>query len=347
MNKREALRASDLTIGFAAKEGNTALAADLRLSLSQGEMVCLVGPNGAGKSTLLRTLAGLQPALGGTIDLQGRSLQRYAPAERARIMGVVLTTVPPTPGLTVADCVALGRSPFTDWLGRTTKEDRTVVRRAMEEVGVTELARRHLGEISDGERQKTMIARALAQEPQILLLDEPTAFLDLPHRVEILLLLRRLAHHGGTAVLLSTHDLDLALRTADRLWLLPRSGRLHSGTPEDLVLQGAVGSTFNRGSVQFDSARGHFTVHREAGAAVELRGGDRIVRYWTRRALERAGYTVDAISSEEAGQRIVITSSASGFRWQVHTKNEPPRECATLGELLGRLRDPQTASRHP
>ena len=226
------LAARGLAIGYAPRRRpRVEVAAGIDAELRRGELVCLLGPNGAGKSTLMRTLAGLQLPLAGAVDFDGGDLHRLAEDERARLLGLVLTERVAAGNLSAYALVSLGRYPYTGWDGRLSAADEEVVRWALGAVGAEDLAARSVDELSDGERQKVMVARALAQEPAVLLLDEPTAFLDLPRRVEIMQLLRQLAYDTGSAVLLSTHDLDLALRCADRLWLLPAGGPLETGAP--------------------------------------------------------------------------------------------------------------------
>ncbi|MEM9558423.1 MAG: ABC transporter ATP-binding protein [Acidobacteriota bacterium] len=287
-----ALCAVDLAFGWRPERP---IVDGLDLELRAGELVCLLGPNGAGKSTLLRTLAGLQPALDGRIELAGRALDAWTPRERARRLAVVLTERMMPGMVTGVELVRLGRQPYTPWSGRLGADDHEAVAAALDAVGAEGLALRPLGQMSDGERQKVMIARALAQEASALVLDEPTAFLDLPRRAEILRILRRLAHDAGKAVLLSTHDLDLALRGADRLWLLA-GGRLRVGLPEELVLDGSFAAAFAGEGVDFDSESGSFRLHRRRRGAVHLHG-EGLAATWTRRALERDGWRLDASAS--------------------------------------------------
>jgi iron complex transport system ATP-binding protein len=192
--------------------------------------------------------------------------------------------------LTAYSLVSLGRHPYTDWTGRLNTHDVAVIRWALDAVGAVPLAERSVHSLSDGERPKVLIARALAQEPALLLLDEPTAFLDLPRRVEIMSLLRQVAHTTERAVLLSTHDLDLALRCADRLWLLSE-GKLHSGAPEDLVLDGSLAAAFQSEAAAFDPQSGAFVMPRPSHGDVAL-SGQGLAAIWTRRALERAGFGI-------------------------------------------------------
>ena len=204
-------------------------------NLHAGELCCLLGANGAGKSTLLRTLAAFQPPLEGEIRIDGRNISEIPPRQLSTLIGIVLTERIKMGGITVRDMVAMGRSPYTNFWGRLTAEDNREVDQAMQQVGITQFADRQISTLSDGERQKVMIAKALAQGTPIILLDEPTAFLDFPSKVEVMLLLGRLAHEMGKSIFLSTHDLDLALQTADRLWLLGKDMPLAVGTPRELA----------------------------------------------------------------------------------------------------------------
>ena len=286
------LTTEDLSIGYhLPHQPDLILARGLDLSLQAGELVCLIGPNGAGKSTLMRTLAGLEAPLAGRICLLGDDIERLDARERARRLSMVLTERVDGGLLSAYALVALGRHPYTDWTGQLSAHDEAVIRWALDAVSAVPLAERKVYTLSDGERQKVLIARALAQEPDLMLLDEPTAFLDLPRRVEIMSLLRAVAHNSGRAVLLSSHDLDLALRSADRLWLLAAGGTLHSGAPEDLVLSGTLGAAFQTEGVRFDPQTGAFVLNGQPGAIIAL-SGQGLQAIWTRRALERAGFAI-------------------------------------------------------
>lgn len=239
-----ALHAGPIAIGYRRGRQERRVAGEIDVSVGRGELICLVGPNGAGKSTLLRTLAGMQSPLSGSVTIALADglhpLQSIPPTERARQIAIVLTERIDVPAFSARDVVALGRTPYLDWTGRLRDSDRIAVRRALHAVEAEDIAAAPYYELSDGQRQRILIARALAQEPAILILDEPTAFLDLPRRVEIMRLLRDLAHEGGCAVVMSTHDLELALRTADQLWVM-EPGRLSAGSPRDLAADGTVG----------------------------------------------------------------------------------------------------------
>ncbi len=254
MNMEYTLR--DLSIGY----GSTTIVANINATLHEGELCSLVGANGAGKSTLLRTMAAFQPALGGTMTLGNLDVGTCSPLSLSRYIGVVLTERVDSMGITVRDIVEMGRSPYTNYWGHLTADDVRIVDEAMGMVGIEGLAGRQASTLSDGERQKTMIAKALAQETPVILLDEPTAFLDFPSKVEMMLLLRRLCREMGKSVLLSTHDLDLALQVSDRLWLLSGEGRLVVDTPEVLGQSGALDATFRSEHVEFDPASMRFRI---------------------------------------------------------------------------------------
>jgi len=314
------LQAIDLSIGYAARRrGKTRVVAEgINIELRAGELVCLAGPNGAGKSTLLRTLCGLQPHLAGQVRLCGRDLRQMSARDIAQRLSLVLTDKIDACNLTVFDLALLGRHPFTNWLGRITPRDARAAWQALQAVGVIHLAQRLVREISDGERQKAMLARALAQEPRILALDEPTAFLDLPHRIQMLHMLRSLARAAPPrAVLLSTHDLDLALRVADVIWLLPPGGPLQAGAPEDLVLSGAFDAAFARQHIHFDRASGVFRQPRSDGPGATVIGHG-LHAIWTQRALERLGFTI----RPDAPVQVALWHKHGRTRWQLRVNGQ-------------------------
>ena len=208
-----AITTNRLTVGYRGHR----VVEDISLSLPCGRLVCLLGPNGAGKSTLLRTLCGFQPPIAGTVTISGSDITTMSAPEVARLVSVVLTDRPLTPSLTAAEMVGMGRAPYTGFWGRLSDDDRRLVSEAMQTVGVDSLATRRMGQLSDGERQKVMIAKALAQHTPVIVLDEPTAFLDYPSKVAVMKTLARLAHDESKTILMSTHDLELAAQLGDEL----------------------------------------------------------------------------------------------------------------------------------
>jgi len=331
------LQTSALAIGY--KNGGKTprvVANHLNLQLNAGEFVCLVGPNGVGKSTLLRTVIGLQPKLAGEIQLSGRKLATYHPRELANQVSVVLTSPISVGAMRVDELVAMGRFPFTGLFDRMTDHDWDVVHETLRVVGVDKLSHRYIHTLSDGERQKVMIARALAQEPRLLVLDEPTAYLDLPGRVVVMDLLHDLASGKDKAVLTSTHELDLALRHADRIWLMNDEGQISQGAPEDLVLNGSFAQIFNRAGVRFDPLSGSFDTQNRGSKPVFLEGqGPEAI--WTRRALLRAGYRVEEEKLQAFPSVSVITKNGT-TTWQLEQEGHAIT-FASIYELLQELRN--------
>ncbi len=255
MNSDAIISASDLSIGYRTPKGEKYVHAHLNFVLPAGKLTCLLGANGTGKSTLLRTLSASQPPLSGELLLMGKPIADYSERERSRTIGVVLTDKTQAGGLTVYELVALGRQPHTGFFGRLHEHDRAVIRQALENVGIAHKAQSYTAELSDGERQKVMIAKALVQECPLILLDEPTAFLDVVSRIEIMNLLHRLAAEENKAILLSTHDIEQALVTADDLWLLSRENGLECGDTATLLAHQRMDSLFPNEGIRFDYER--------------------------------------------------------------------------------------------
>ena len=299
----------------------TLLHENLNLELKTGELTCLLGPNGAGKSTLIRTLVGFQPRLAGDVFIGGKPIKGYSQGEYAKLVSVVLTERSSIGGMTVRELVGMGRYPHTGYFGILRTKDHRVVERAIAQVGIADLAGKYVSELSDGERQKAMIAKALAQETPIIILDEPTAFLDLPSKIEVMVLLLNLAEQTQKSILLSTHDLELALQLADRLWLLAKDRELVSGVPEDLVLSGEFNSFFEREGILFDKETGSFRVHNPIAKSVHISGVG-VEAQWVANALVRNGFAPSAdpeaeyrveVSEEYPGEYLVYRNSVKMF----------------------------------
>ena len=241
----------DLGIGYLSKDSTKWVAQHLNGVIHGGELTCLLGRNGIGKSTLLRTLSAFQPALEGEVLMGDAPLSTCSDKELSQRIGVVLTEKPDVRNMTVAEMVGMGRSPYTGFWGTLSENDRQIVDEALLLVGIGELRGRMIHTLSDGERQKVMIAKALAQQTSVIYLDEPTAFLDFPSKVEMLQLLRNLAHEEQKTIFLSTHDVELSLQLADTIWLM-EPNCLHIGAPQQLALEGVLGTFIERESVTFD-----------------------------------------------------------------------------------------------
>ncbi len=252
------LQTFGLSAGYRNGGKETAVVTDVSLSLSPGSVACLLGPNGAGKSTLLRTVAGQQKPLEGTVTIGGMDLQ-HLPADRlSRLISVVYTERSHAGALTVGETVSLGRQPYTGFFGRLDRTDRRIVEDSLEAVGMLHLIHRYLGTLSDGERQKVMIARALAQQTPLMLLDEPTSFLDVASRLEVMALIRRMAVEKEMAIVLSTHDIANALAVATDLWLILPGGEMMSGPVAEVIASGAMDRLFTGRNIVFDTPAGDY-----------------------------------------------------------------------------------------
>ena len=338
------LEGQHVTIGYHQKKKQTVVHADLNFSLYSGELTCLLGANGSGKSTLLRTLSAVQPSLQGEISLLGKNVENYTERERSRTIGVVLTERTQTGGLTVGELVALGRQPHTGFFGRLNSTDKELIRHAIASVGITHLATSYMAELSDGERQKAFIAKALVQECPLILLDEPTAFLDVVSRIEIMTLLRKLAREEQKAILLSTHDIDQALLLADHLWLLRVHEGITCGVTEDLILSHQLDTLFPESNLRFDSQHGTYTPRHEYTRSVILQAADERLRHWSENALHRLGYqclTSSKTSAEDSKTEVSESKSSETpvlhaespckLIWETQTKRT---ECSSFESLI-------------
>jgi len=328
------IQVRDLTIGYGKQKNTIAIQKNLNLSIYQGELVCLIGPNGCGKSTLLRTMSGLQPPLRGEVIIDGLPLDKQPLKKRASLIALVLTERVEVANLTVFNLVSLGRNPYTDWLGNLTEEDKQVIRTAISQVHLEGYEEKFIDELSDGERQRAMIAKALVQDTPVILLDEPTAHLDLPNRVEVMILLHTLAKETNKAVILSTHELDLALQSSDKLWLMSLRDGIAVGMPEDLILDNHIQTVFANKSFYFDGATGNFIMkHPGQGLRISLiTEGIGNNTFWTERALARNGFVI----TKDAGITVLIDEEKKV--WTVQGEGvEDKFVVASLSELLARL----------
>jgi len=287
---------SSLKIGYLQNVVHDAL----DLQLYAGELTSLLGINGAGKSTLIRTICGFQPSLGGEIRINGRLLNDYSQSELSQVIGVVLTDRIFAGGITVTELVSLGRYPYTNFFGHLTTNDKKIITESIESVGMASKSGNYISELSDGEKQKAMIAKVLAQQCPVIILDEPTAYLDVTNRIETMSLLHRLAGEQGKAVLLSTHDLDLAIRMSDCLWLQEKGRPMICGAPEDLILNGSFAGFFDKKGIIFDPATGKLTAEKPSRPISVT--GDSNTSYWVGNALIRNRFNPS--SEEESDIRI-------------------------------------------
>ncbi len=299
------LELNDLYIGY----HNASVAGPVEEKLNKGELVCLLGPNGTGKSTLLKTIAGLIDPIEGKIIYDGTNFSQIKPRLKARILSVVLTESLVIGNFTASEIVELGRYPYTGWWGGKKETDVQIAKNSLKQTRITHLANKPIAEMSDGEKQKVMIARALAQDTDYILLDEPTSHLDLPSKIEIMTLLKELAHNWNKSVLVSTHDINLAIQAADKFWLINSKGEFFSGVNEDLIINGHLNQCFDLEEKKFNFLSGKISLPVQVEEDIILKGSGPIYS-WTKHALERIGYKVSkksdiVVDVDDAGQWIV------------------------------------------
>lgn len=299
------LSTHNLSVGYRKNKSCSTIMSRLELELNSGSLVALVGANGIGKSTLLRTIVGNQAPLSGIINLNGHDISKISKKELSHLLGIVNTDRTQAGGLTVRELVALGRQPYTGFLGILDKNDNNIIAESMLSAGISHKADSFLAELSDGERQKVMIAKALAQQTPVIILDEPTAFLDVESRLETMLLLHRLAHEQNKAILLSSHDLSQSLMLADELWVINHKREMYCGNTEDIALSGVLSSIFTSPNITFDSMQGDFRIKRTYRKSVNLLCNNESLNRWITNALNRNNI---ATSNSDKDSAISITA---------------------------------------
>ncbi len=311
------LTMSHLSVGYHRR----AILSDLNLSAAECELVALIGRNGTGKSTLMRTVARLQPAVSGNVLIDGKPIEQYSRNDFARLLSIVSTESVGVSHLTVRQLVSFGRFPYTGRFGKLSEQDAVLVEEAMRMVGIKPLENRFLYEISDGERQRAMIARTLAQDTGVILLDEPTAFLDMPNKYEVVRLLHRLTREKRKTIVFSTHDLNIAMEEADKLWLMV-DNTLYEGAPEDLVLNRRLSRVFEGTKLHFDENKGEFKIRRSDTRVVHLSGNDKAY-FWTKKALERLGFSVHKVLNNSDSE--IVVSDGQPFFWTLRRNGREVR----------------------
>ena len=255
------LKVTDLNIGYKNKKGSISISKGINIEIAEGDLVGIVGPNGVGKSTLLRTLARMQPELMGNITINGKDLYSLSALHFANLLSVVLTEPPVSKNLTVIELVSLGRQPYTNWIGSLASKDEEMISYALSATDTSKLSQKKCFELSDGQLQRVMIARALAQDTPIILLDEPTTHLDMYHRAYILKLLKKLTVEFQKTILFSTHEIDLAIQLSDKIWVMT-SEENHFDTPENLIESRCFENLFPSETIHFDPELKRFTIKK-------------------------------------------------------------------------------------
>lgn len=325
------LQIENLTTGYQTAKKKKIISEQLDLQIKTGSFTALLGPNGCGKSTLLRTIAGLQAPLQGNITIQNIHIQKLTSKEKARLLSLILTDRIASAYLIVKDIVGIGRYPHIGYRGILSEKDKEIVQKALKQCDLAKYAQSVYTELSDGEKQRVMLARALAQDTPLMMLDEPTAHLDLPNRVGLMKMLRDLAKKTNKAILLSTHELDLALQWCDGIWLMNENGEVSTGVPEDLVLNGDFSKVFSNHSFYFDIQTGTFKINSETTEYIALSGLQPNAE-WTRRALEREGFAITTDKSV-ASYTVHITNEK---KWLLNQQGNTTT-CKSIAELIAKI----------
>ncbi len=308
------LSADKLTIGYQrASIDPLVILEDLSLNIFPGELITFIGPNGSGKSTLIKSLVGLIPKLGGKIFYKNQSADTITQSQKAEHMGVVLTEPVYERNMSIFDLVSIGRYPHTNWLGKLQGVDLLKVNQAIEQVGLKHKASALLCELSDGEKQRAMIARVLAQDVDLIILDEPTAHLDLSNRMDVLILLKKLAHEFGKGILLSTHELGMALQVSDRIWMIGKDKTLISDIPEQIIQSGQLDRVFGNSVISFQPWSASFEILPSTDQVVKVVGSGLLLACVVR-LLRRHGFV---IKFEDEGYDLLLEVNEN----TIHIKN--------------------------
>ncbi len=319
----------DLSIGYHAGKNKIIVQDKINLTANRGELIALIGRNGCGKSTLLRSMSWLQPIFSGKIKVEGNDLSQISPKNRAQLISIVLTDQRAEASFNVKELISIGRDPYTGWLGYLSEDDNRIIEEAIKMTNLKGFENRSIHELSDGERQRVFIARALAQNTPIILLDEPTSHLDLPNRINILLLLQKLARDTNKTIFISTHELETAMQVADKIWLMKKLDGVKVGTPEDMVLQGTFDTVFSHSNYDFDKEYGSFVVKKQLDKYIStiVNNPNSLTSRWTTKALSRKGYHIVSDAP------ITVLIGETNNTWTVKNKNEE-KTVGSIEEML-------------
>lgn len=312
------LEAKNLSVGYEKKS----ILTNLDLKISKGEMICLMGPNGSGKSTLLKSLVGILPFLSGEVQINGSRLDKIKKEELSKIVSIVLTNKGNVQGLTVEDVVRLGRFPHTNRFGKIQKSDRRIIKESIETLDLESIRGNLISELSDGQVQKVFIARALAQDTDLIILDEPTTYLDIANKMELMSTLSRISKEKGKTLLFSSHDWELALEMCPKAWLLDNSGKITMGAPEEFLYSGVMQKLFMNEKFFLNNKSGRFCELKSTPKEVFLSCEDVNIKYWSIHAFEKSGFEY----KEDAKLRIKFSEG--------NFKIEGGQSYETLADLL-------------
>lgn len=310
--KNEAvIKLENISTGYSDRKNRKSVSTDVNLTAEKGKLIFLTGPNGSGKTTLLKTITGDLKALNGRVTIAGTEISSLKSSELSRLISVVFTTIPDPGYLTVEEITSLGRSPYTGFRNLLSDSDRSVIKKSLKTLGLDHLKGRLFNRLSDGEKQKTMIARALCQDTEIICMDEPSSHLDFPSRVELVSFLKTITEKENKTIIVSSHDLNIAINSSDIMWLIDQTGNIHSGAPEDLALSGTVGSVFNRGNFSFSESTGEFIIGKTFKDKIKITGST-IPSLWTEKGFRKLGFSR---TEDNADIMIIIKKTAGSCKW--------------------------------
>ncbi len=312
-NSNQILQLVNLEIGFKGKS----ILNNITVSAGVHELVALIGANGTGKSTLLRTIAALMKKRGGELLINEVEIEKYKPVALAKQISFVSTENVGAEQMKVKEIVMLGRFPFTNWLGKLSKEDELVISEAMRDAGIIHLQNKNIFELSDGERQRVMIARALAQSTPLILLDEPTAFLDIPNKFELFRMLRKQTSESEKTIIFSTHDIELALEFSDKIWIIEEKN-LSEITPENLIMDGKINTIFKQNNLKFNPEHWNFSYDESYQTEVFLEG-DKALFLLTKNALKRNG--IGITENKNTHLIVFIEQNKNQIHWVLKKEN--------------------------
>ncbi len=329
----EILSINSLQIGYKTGKEKKVLLPPLSAHANRGELIAIIGRNGIGKSTLLRTLVGLQPSMGGEVLYEKKNIVNYSRIDLARKVGYISTEIINVSNMRVCDLVALGRFPHTNWIGKIDSLNHEFITQAIENTGMSSFSTRFISELSDGERQRAMIARILAQDTGIMVMDEPTAFLDIGSKYEILHLMHLLSQQREKCIIFSTHDLQMAINMADKIWLITDEN-IKEGAPEDLMIEGAFDHLFDSSLVRFNPENGTFSSLNTGMGSIYV-DGEGIKKYWTDKALNRIGLKVSDVKTDP----YILVPNILDSNWHLisHNRSEYYRSLYDLVCRLSRI----------
>jgi iron complex transport system ATP-binding protein len=326
----EILSIDALKIGYNSGKEKKVLLPPLTARANKGELIAIIGRNGIGKSTLLRTLVGIQPSMGGAILYDNKNIVTYSRIDLARKVGYISTEIIKVANMSVYDLVALGRFPHTSWIGKIDPINHEFITHAIENTGMSAFSARFITELSDGERQRAMIARILAQDAGVMVMDEPTAFLDIGSKYEILHLMHILSQQSEKCIIFSTHDLQMAINMADKIWLITDEN-LKEGAPEDLMIDGAFDHLFDSSLVRFNSENGTFSSLNKGMRSIFV-DGEGMKKYWTEKALSRIGFLVSEVKTNP----YISVPAYGDINWHLISQNTC-EDFPSLYDLVSRL----------